>query len=144
MDTETTIHINELHQLVSSLEARLSTLEQTYNSYMPTSSGEDTKIEDVLTDDSAIAYGAFRWDGEKITHCYFQFGRDVVAIPDVQASGDGTYYLKVPHDLIGFNASIITTQESSDLTKTIIPLFKIEDGEITKDYRGMPVIPVRE
>ena len=87
--------------------------------------------------------GAFRWEGDKITHCNFQFGREVHSIGYVQASGDGTYWLKVPHDTPA-RASVVTTQETSDLTKTVIPLFRVEDGEIAEDYRGMPVIPVRE
>ena len=89
--------------------------------------------------------GAFRWEGDKITHCHFQFGRGVQTVGNgtVQASGDGTYYLKIPHSQLA-NATIVTTSESNDLTKTIIPLFKVESGEITKDYRGMPVVPVRE
>ena len=88
-------------------------------------------------------YGAFRWEGDKITHCNFQFGRAFHHLSDVQASGDGTYYLKVPHDYPS-QASIITTNESSDLTKTVIKLFQVSGGEIIDDYRGMPVIPVRE
>ena len=130
--------ISELETMVIGLIAEKS--ENASDSY----AGNYTDIPEQVLDIGVSDYGAFRWDGEKITHCYFQFGRGVFSIPDVQASGDGTYYLKVPHEYGGLNASIITTQESSDLTKTIIPLFKIEDGEITKDYRGMPVIPVRE
>lgn len=87
--------------------------------------------------------GAFRWEGDKITHCNFQFGRAFHHLSDVQASGDGTYYLKVPHDYPS-HASIITTNEFSDLTKTVIKLFQVSGGEIIDDYRGMPVIPVRE
>ena len=87
--------------------------------------------------------GAFRWEGDKITHCNFQFGRTVLSLGVVQASGDGTYWLKVPHDTPAA-ASVVTTQETSDLTKTVVPLFRVDDGEIAEDYRGMPVIPVRE
>ena len=87
--------------------------------------------------------GAFRLEGDNITHCNFQFGRQIIHLSDVQLSGDGIYYLKVPHNS-PMSASIVTQQESSDLTKTVIPLFQLSNGEIIYDYRGMPVIPVRE
>lgn len=147
MEAEIFGNIAELKQQVAALESRIGELESQSADADGGSPGGGIAPAEVLMDDGGgEPQGAFRWDGEKITHCYFQFGRDmnVVGNGTVQASGDGTYYLKVPHEYNGLNASIITTQESSDLTKTIIPLFEIENGEITKDYRGMPVIPVRE
>ena len=91
--------------------------------------------------------GAFRWEGDKITHCYFQFGRQIYAVGNgtVQASGDAEYYLLIPHDYPS-NATIVTTTQGtgSDLTRTRLPHFQVSTGEIIKDYRGMPVVPARE
>lgn len=145
MEAEIFGNIAELKQQVAALESRIGELESQSADADGGSPGGGIAPAEVLMDDGGgEPQGAFRWDGEKITHCYFQFGRNVFSIPDVQASGDGTYYLKVPHEYGGLNASIITTNESSDLTKTIVPLFEVSNGEIIRDYRGMPVVPVRE
>jgi len=88
-------------------------------------------------------YGAFRIEGNKITQCHFQFGRKVYSIEDVEGSGEGTYYLKIPHDFPS-GAEVVTASEPSDLTQTVIPLFRAEKGVVVRDYRGMPVVPARE
>lgn len=87
--------------------------------------------------------GAFQVSSGEIKYPYFQFGRIVktASLPSGKLE-DGTYYLKVTHS--SGDGAVITTSEASSLTQTVIPLFTLSDGEITADYRGMPVIPVRE
>ena len=91
------------------------------------------------------SYGAFRIEGGTIKDRFFQFGRRV-GTTEATFSGtlsDGTYYLTVDHST-GAGTVGIATSVSNDLTHTMIPLFTITNGVVTKDYRGMPVIPVRE
>lgn len=144
MEAEIFGSIAELKQQVAALESRIGELESQPADADGGSPGGGITPADVLMDGGGgEPYGAFRWDGAEITHCYFQFGRQVISLGTVQASGDGLYRLKIPHDQ-PLNATVITTSESSDLTKTIIPLFQVSNGEIIHDYRGMPVVPVRE
>jgi hypothetical protein len=135
--------IAELNQQIAALEARIGELESQSASEDGAGNGVFSPSEVLMDIGGESPSGAFQWDGETITQCYFQFGRAVYGIADQQASGDGTYYLSIPHDTPA-TATVSTTQGSNDLTKTVIPLFKVEGGEITKDYRGMPVVPVRE
>lgn len=90
------------------------------------------------------SYGAFRIEGGKITHRYFQFGRTVrEASFTGTIANNTTYRLKVTHS--NETGEVVTTNESSSLTQTVIPLFRTDaNGNIDQDYRGMPVIPVRE
>lgn len=90
-------------------------------------------------------YGAFRWEDGKITNCRFMFGREVISLDDVQdATADGTWYLVIPHATPAQASVVRNTNESTGLTQTVIPLMTVSDGEVTADWRGMPVVPVRE
>ena len=93
---------------------------------------------------AANAQGAFRFEDGKITNCRFMFGRTVHTLADVQdATADGLWSLVVPHDK-GAPQVVRDTSERTSLTKTVIPLFRVSEGEVTDDWRGMPCIPARE
>lgn len=90
-------------------------------------------------------YGAFRWEEGKITNCRFMFGRAVYVIADVQdATADGTWSLLIPHATPGQASVLLNASQVTGLTQTVVPLFTVSDGEVTADWRGMPVVPVRE
>lgn len=101
--------------------------------------------------------GAFRWSVEynersekydgTFKYCNFQFGRKTyqptqgswtIQIPE----GGCTFYLYIYHSSPG-TSSIVTQEIANTLDSTTIPLITVtEQGVITNDYRGMPVIPV--
>ena len=90
------------------------------------------------------AYGAFRWEGGKITHCNFYAAHAVVELQDVdveEGQEDGTWYLNVPH-ANPQSATVSKTAGENDDDHTAVKLFTIENGEVKKDYRGMPFIPI--
>ena len=39
---------------------------------------------------------------------------------------------------------LLNASQVTGLTQTVVPLFTVSDGEVTADWRGMPVVPVRE
>ena len=89
--------------------------------------------------------GAFRWEDGKITNCYFMFGREVYSLEDVaNATAEGTWSLVIPHATPTQASVVRNTSEYTNLTKTVVPLFRVVNGEVTQDWRGMPVVPVRE
>lgn len=91
------------------------------------------------------AYGAFRWEDGKITNCRFMFGRSVIHLDDVQdATADGRWSLLIPHAAPQNASVLLNASQSTDLTQTVVPLFQVSNGEIVADWRGMPVVPVRE
>lgn len=88
--------------------------------------------------------GTFRWEGDKITHCNFYAAHRVVELADVtiqQGQADGTWYLNVPHGNLS-SAAVSKTEGQNNDDNTSVKLFTIENGEIKKDYRGMPFIPI--
>ncbi len=90
-------------------------------------------------------YGAFRWEEGKITNCRFMFGRAVYVIADVQdATADGTWSLVIPHAAPAQASVLLNASQTTGLTQTVVPLFQVSNGEIVADWRGMPVVPVRE
>lgn len=90
-------------------------------------------------------YGAFRWEDGKITNCRFMFGRAVYGIADVQdATADGTWSLLIPHGAPAQASVLLNASQTTGLTQTVVPLFQVSNGEIVADWRGMPVVPVRE
>lgn len=75
---------------------------------------------------------------------YIMAGRKVL-----EASGgisDGTWGVKVTHSDENLEAEIVSidgpVQDNSDPQFTIVPLYTIEDGEITEDFRGMTTVPL--
>lgn len=88
--------------------------------------------------------GAFRFEGGKITHCNFNAAHAVVELADVtvgQGQADGTWYLNVPH-ANPQSATVEKQAGQNDDDHTAVKLFTIENGEVKKDYRGMPFIPI--
>ena len=103
-------------------------------------------------------YGAFRWTkgaapdpqtgqySGTVSFCNYQFGRAVYSLGSASIQyGDQarSVFLVIQHS----NPSAATVQTSaaggSSETQSVVPLFDIGvDGDITNDYRGMPVVPV--
>lgn len=94
-----------------------------------------------LTLTAAKERGAFALDGATVTNCHFQLGRNgpVVTLPDKTLS-DGTWYLVIYHTEPSQSQISETPQTGNDYTS--IPLFTISGGEVTDDYRGMPIVPM--
>lgn len=88
--------------------------------------------------------GAFRFEGDRITHCNFYAEHRAVSLSDVEieeGDADGTWYLNVPHANPG-GATVSKTAGQNNDDYTAYKLFKIKDGEVEEDYRGMPFIPI--
>lgn len=88
--------------------------------------------------------GAFRFEGNKITHCHFYAAHRIVELQDVSigdGQADGTWYLNVNHDNLS-GATVGKTAGANNDDNTSIKLFEIADGAIKKDYRGMPFVPI--
>ena len=89
--------------------------------------------------------GAFAVVDGKITNRHYMVARTVHTVsgndPDAE---DGTWYLVVPHANPG--SATLTTSPSGmpGDTQTLIPLFTIYNRKITADYRGMPLVMIRE
>ena len=105
---------------------------------------DDGRQLGIIDMDGGGAQGAFRFEGDKITHCNFYAAHQVIELADVtigQGEADGTWYLNVDH--ADLNAATVSkTAGSNDDNHTSVKLFKIEGGAITKDYRGMPFVPI--
>jgi hypothetical protein len=86
---------------------------------------------------------AFSYEDGKITNCWYMIGRVTAGAEEVEEPEDGFWKLVVPHGSVS-GGYLTTEEEYSSLTQTVVPLFFLENGEITRDYRGMPCIPVRE
>ena len=88
--------------------------------------------------------GAFAVVDGKITNRHYMVARTVHTVsgndPDAE---DGTWYLVVQHSS---GSATLTTSPSGMTgdTQTLIPLFTISNGKITADYRGMPLVMIRE
>ena len=97
-----------------------------------------------LTPLGGDSQGAFRFEGDKITHCNFYAAHQVIELADVTIpanQANGTWYLNVPHNNLS-GATVSKTFGANDDDNTRIPLFEISNGEVTKDYRGMPFVPI--
>lgn len=102
------------------------------------------RIEQGGGGDEGGSYGAFRLEGDKITHCNFYAAHQVWTLEDVEieeGQADGTWYLNVDHGNLSA-ATVSTTAGANDDDHTAIPLFTVSGGAITKDYRGMPFVPI--
>lgn len=90
-------------------------------------------------------YGTFRYEEGKITNCTYFFGRNVYTVSDVENVTPGLWSLVVRHTNPSGGTVECNTAERTSLTQTVVPLFWLsEEGEVTIDYRGAPVITVRE
>lgn len=91
------------------------------------------------------AQGAFAVVDGKITNRHYMVARTVHNMsgndPDAE---DGTWYLVVPHASPGSATLTRNPSGYTDDTQTVIPLFTIVNGKITADYRGMPLVMIRE
>ena len=142
--------MNDLDEKMVAFEMRLDRLEAELSALAAEKSAKDLEAGsgDVPVrplDDAggqAFAYGVEGTEC-KFVNCRFQFGRTVYSIADQTANADGTYYLVVPH-ADPSAASVVASNPGTDDDATCIPLLTVQDGRITADYRGMPVIPVYE
>ena len=133
-----------LEMRIGALEAQLAALEaekQAKREFETGAEGVEVRPLEGATG-QAFAYGVEGTDC-KFINCRFQFGRTVYSIADQTANADGTYYLVVPHANPS-GASVVASNPGTDDDATSIPLITVQDGRITEDYRGMPVIPVYE
>lgn len=75
---------------------------------------------------------------------YIMAGRKVLEASG--GIGDGTWGVKVTHSDESLEAEIVSidgpVQDNSDPQSTTVPLYTIEDGEITEDFRGMTTVPL--
>ncbi len=139
MDAETEAAIATLRSEIASLRAEIAAVANE----MAGGDGADVGLP--ITPLGGADYGAFRWEDGKITNCYFMVGRHVQYIDDVQdATADGIWSLVIPHASAGQPSVVLNASQTTDLTQTVIPLFEVEGGRVTRDWRGMPVVPLRE
>jgi len=132
---------------ISALEARIAALEmaQTVNAANDSEVGFHDTSNAIRSET-----GAFRIDIDpstrklKVYDCHFMFGRRVYSISDVPLSGDGLYYLKIPHSQPNGATVVVSSGGANTLDETYLPLFRIQNGEVVADYRGMPCIPAYE
>lgn len=138
--------INQLCMQVARLENRLDALEA--------SQGEEAQgdtIDDLFLrmetggSGGGDGGGAFAVVDGKITNRHYMVARTVYTVSgnDPDAT-NGTWYLVVPH--AAPSSATLTTSPSgiTNDTQTVIPLFTISNGEISDDYRGMPIVMIRE
>ena len=92
-----------------------------------------------LTPVGGDSQGAFAVVDGKITNRYYMAARRWY--PDAE---DGMWFLVVQHSAPGSATLTTDTDGMTDDTKTVIPLFNIVNGKVTADYRGMPLVMIRE
>ena len=137
--------INQLFVQIARLENRIGALEATQ--------GEEQgdTIDDLFLrmetggGGGGDGGGAFAVVDGKITNRHYMVARTVHTMSgDDPDADDGTWYLVVPHASPG--SATLTTSPSGVTgdTQTVIPLYTIYNGEITDDYRGMPLVMIRE
>ena len=139
MDAETQAAIGTLRSEIASLRAEIAAA-----GAGEMAGGEGADVGLPITPLGGADYGAFRWEGGKITHCNFYAAHAVVELADVtvgQGQADGTWYLNVPH-ANPHRATVEKQAGQNDEDHTAVKLFTIENGEVKKDYRGMPFIPI--
>ena len=139
MDAETQAAIGALKSEIASLRAEIAAA-----GAGEMAGGEGADVGLPINPLGGADYGAFRWEDGKITHCNFYAAHAVVELADVtvgQGQADGTWYLNVPHEA-PHRATVSKTAGENDDDHTAVKLFTIENGEVKKDYRGMPFIPI--
>lgn len=130
------VQVAELRNKVESLEAAM---EESGGDSM-----DDLFLHIKEAGSGGTEQGAFRFEGNKITHCNFYAAHAVVELADVtvgQGEADGTWYLNVTHNNPR-SATVSKTAGPNDDDHTAVKLFTISNGEVVKDYRGMPFIPI--
>ncbi len=137
MDAETMAMVATLRSEIATLRAEMAGLNAV------TAGGEGADVGLPITPLGGADYGAFRFEGTKITHCNFQAGQTIVELEDVEVEGntDGTWWLRVNHNQLE-ESSVTRGNLTSNVNQTAIKLFTVVNGAITKDYRGMPFIPL--
>ena len=143
--------IQELRAMVARLEANLQTLAAAVTNLSQDSGGgeedfsQDDSWQDVVPEfGGGDPQGAFRFEGDKITNCNFYAAHAHHHIDDVtvgEGQADGTWWLNVPHGNLS-GATVSKSQGQNNDDNTSIPLFTIENGVVTQDYRGMPFVPI--
>lgn len=140
MDNETEAAIASLRNEIQSLRAEM------WAGAKEMAGGDGADVGIPLTPIGGSDYGAFRFEGNKITNCHFYAAHGIVELQDVQVGegqANGTWYLNVSHPAGGgITGSVSKTAGQNNDDNTCIKLFEIENGEIKKDYRGMPFIPI--
>ena len=142
---ETDERLAQLEMKIEGLRAQLAEMARAASSAaeMAAGGGSDVAVRPLEGQPGrAFDYGVEGTEC-KFVNCCFQFGRTVYTIADQTANADGTYYLVIPH-ATPQNASVVASNPGTDDTATCIPLITVQDGRITADYRGMPVVPVYE
>ena len=141
MDEETIAELAALRSEIASLRMELAEAGRE----MAGGEGADVGLPLVpIGGDGGETQGAFRFEGDRITHCNFYAAHRAVSLSDVEieeGEADGTWYLNVPHANPG-SATVSKTAGQNNDDYTAYKLFKIEDGEVEEDYRGMPFIPI--
>ncbi len=138
MDEETRAELAALRSEIASLRMELA------EAGREMAGGEGADVGLPLVPIGGEAQGAFRFEGDRITHCNFYAAHRAVSLSDVEiekGEADGTWYLNVPHANPG-NATVSKTAGQNNDDYTAYKLFKIKDGEVEEDYRGMPFIPI--
>lgn len=141
MDGETEGEIAALRAKIEALEAQLA---WTAAGEEKLAGGEGADVGLPLTPLGGADYGAFRFEGDKITNCNFYAMHRIIQLNDVtiqEGEADGTWYLNVMHSNLGA-AKVEKEEGDNDDDNTSIKLFEIENGQVKKDYRGMPFIPI--
>lgn len=138
MDAETEAAIGALRSEIASLRAEMAAGDKEM------AGGEGADVGLPIVPLGGADYGAFRFEGDKITHCNFYAAHAVVELQDVtvaEGEADGTWYLNVPHaNPQGATVSKQAGQNNDDYTA--VKLFTVQNGAVTKDDRGMPFIPI--
>lgn len=138
MDEETRAELAALRSEIASLRMEVA------EAGREMAGGEGADVGLPLVPIGGEAQGAFRFEGDRITHCNFYAAHGVVELQDVsiqEGEADGTWYLNVPHADTG-SATVSKTAGRNDDDNTAVKLFTIVNGAVTKDYRGMPFIPI--
>lgn len=140
MDAEVEAAIGTLRSEIVSLRAEMAA------GAREMAGGEGADVGLPITPLGGADYGAFRWEGDKITQCNFYAAHGIHTLADVQVGegqANGTWYLNVSHPASGgITGSVSKTEGQNNDEKTCIKLFEIENGQVKKDYRGMPFIPI--
>ena len=150
--TEAEAEIAALRAEVAQLRAEVAMLAQPQAANVDMGGGEgcDIGLPLVPLGGGMGKEGAFRIEDGRIKDPHFQFGRRVYTVGEYYLpealTHEATYYLKIDHGNIrAATVAQLAPYEIETPTHTLIPLFKLDRwGDIEADYRGMPVIPVRE
>ena len=141
MDAETAGQIAAMRAEIASLRAEFA---QAAAGGEKRAGGEGADVGLPLIPIGGADYGAFRFEGDKITNCNFYAMHRIIQLNDVtieEGEADGTWYLNVMHSNLGA-AKVEKEEGDNDDDNSSIKLFEIENGQVKKDYRGMPFIPI--